>query len=239
MKRLNRPSLSPTAITGLNRLSKKVATATDPKAMASKIWRSKSSLIFDPIRTALGEMAPGLERCVYCHDSQGRDIDHFWPKSHFPILAFQWSNYFLACPICNSNEKRDEFPLDGSGNPLLIDPATEEPLDHMVFSPTTGQFGALTIKGEATIRVFRLNDRPVLTRGRQNAWFKLKAMLNSYRNSSDSAEREKYHQAICGEPFQGVFAAMRRWAKDPSTLANLDSELHATFSACPEALGWE
>ena len=60
-------------------------------------------------------MAPGVQRCMYCLDSLGTDIDHFEPKSRRPLRTFCWHNHLLACSRCNSNYKREEYPCDGFG----------------------------------------------------------------------------------------------------------------------------
>ncbi|MBW8876770.1 MAG: hypothetical protein JF614_17545 [Acidobacteria bacterium] len=109
-------------------------------------------------------MASGLERCMYCEDSEGTAIEHFWPKSVYPERAFDWLNYLIACSRCNSNFKRDQFPLDAAGAPLLVNPSEEEPLDHLSFSPSTGRFEPRSPKGDPSIDVFGLN-RTTLTKG--------------------------------------------------------------------------
>ena len=43
----------------------------------------KSARQTKPIKTALGAlqtMAGNRQRCMYCGDSHGTDIEHFWPK---------------------------------------------------------------------------------------------------------------------------------------------------------------
>lgn len=81
--------------------------------------------------------------CAYCErplpaNDRG-DVEHFRPKSHYWWLAFELTNYFLACRVCNSTYKRSQFPLaDGqagvgyderagiAGEPrLVLDPATD------------------------------------------------------------------------------------------------------------------
>ncbi|NOY25886.1 MAG: HNH endonuclease, partial [Oligoflexia bacterium] len=103
-------------------------------------------------------MASGRARCMYCEDSLGTDIDHFRPKADFPQRAFAWPNYLLACSHCNSNLKRNAFPIDGNGDPLLLDPSADNPAEHLLFSPSTGEFVSVGAKGQESIRVFGLND---------------------------------------------------------------------------------
>jgi len=141
---------------------------------------------FDEVKRKLRRMAPGRERCMYCEDSEGTDIDHFRPKSRYPSHAFRWPNYLYACSRCNSNEKRYDFPLDAAGNPLLIDPTAEDPSPHFQLVPETGQLVPLSPKGESTAQVFGLNRREVLTEGRRYAWTTLLELLRAYTSSTET-----------------------------------------------------
>lgn len=130
----------------------------------------------DGVRSVLAMMALGVERCMYCGDSFGTDIDHFEPISRAPLRTFDWLNHLLACKFCNSNCKRAFYPCDHLGDSLLIDPTREDPLDHLKLILQSGRYHHLTPKGETTIHVFGLN-RPDLIRGRQNAFVTRGAVL--------------------------------------------------------------
>lgn len=103
-------------------------------------------------------MAGKRERCMFCNDSRGTDIDHFWPKVPYPKKAFHWENMLLVCTGCN-RKKGDRMPLDGDGTPLLIDPSIDNPWIFLVFIPETGELAprwridlnAFDPKGKATI----------------------------------------------------------------------------------------
>lgn len=156
--------------------------------------------------SVLRGMCSGLERCMYCEDSVGTDIDHFWPKSGYPGRTFDWDNHLLACSTCNSNAKRDRFPVESTGDPLLINPIEDEPRDHIVLSPSTGLYQPLSPKGEASIDVFRLN-RDVCARGRMHAWVVLLTLCCEYASCRDKEDRDAADvilSAIAGHPFQGV-----------------------------------
>lgn len=58
--------------------------------------------------------------CAYCGLEVGLDVDHFRPKgaigedpAHggYWWLAYECSNYFLACTACNRNRKKTSFPI--------------------------------------------------------------------------------------------------------------------------------
>ena len=76
-------------------------------------------------------MALGLEQCIYCGADFGTDVDHFDPIARSPLRA--------------------------DGRPLLIDPTSEGPFEHMTLSLSTDVYHPLSGKGIATIDVCGLN----------------------------------------------------------------------------------
>lgn len=94
---------------------------------------------YNQIKTALVEMFHG--KCAYCESkitvvTYGA-IEHFYPKSVYTDLTFEWSNLLLSCDVCNdANHKGIKFPLDISGNPLLIDSTdgVTNPNTHLEFT---------------------------------------------------------------------------------------------------------
>jgi uncharacterized protein (TIGR02646 family) len=185
-------------------------------------------------------MASGLERCMYCEDSEGTAIEHFWPKSVYPERAFDWLNYLIACSRCNSNFKRDQFPLDAAGAPLLVNPSEEEPLDHLSFSPSTGRFEPRSPKGDPSIDVFGLN-RTTLTKGRASAWTVLEHLLIRYaefRIAGENTKADKIETAIRNHPFAGVFAALLRIASGPEADLLVDEKCLKALRAHSEIVTW-
>ena len=116
----------------------------------------KSSIYgHDSVKDAL--RAAQHDKCCFCeskfaHVSYG-DVEHFRPKAAVrqsadgPLerpgyywLAYEWSNLFASCQICNQRFKKNLFPLDnprsrarshhddlGREKPLLLDPGRDEP----------------------------------------------------------------------------------------------------------------
>ena len=103
------------------------------------------------------------KKCCFCeskitHISYG-DVEHFRPKGGtrqqagdelakpgYYWLAYDWSNLFLSCTLCNQRYKRNLFPLvDPSKrarshhddisleSSLFIHPAEDDPQDHIAF----------------------------------------------------------------------------------------------------------
>ncbi|MEU6539827.1 HNH endonuclease [Streptomyces sp. NPDC047000] len=168
-----------------------IGQATVPKQRAKQLWKHTTVRrhVHPVLRGALAEMAPGLERCMYCGDNQGTDIDHFEPVHVNPLRTFDWSNHLLACSLCNSHLKRDLFPLADDGTPLLIDPSSEDPTAHLHLSLAVGKYIKLTDRGDATIKVFRLN-REILARGRRNAYRITPLLLEDWRAAVEKGDEE-------------------------------------------------
>ncbi|MFI9106654.1 HNH endonuclease [Streptomyces fildesensis] len=196
-----------------------IAGNVTPGDQAKRLW--KHTTVRRHVHSALGKtlaaMAPGLDRCMYCGDSQGTDIDHFEPMSRAPLRTFDWNNHLLACSLCNSHTKRDLFPVDAAGRPLLIDPSTEDPALHLHLVLAAGEYIALTPRGEATRKVFDLN-RGVLVRGRRNVYRITRLCLEdwyaAYEEGDEAALRE-WTSTILEQPTAEVVYAMFHQAVAP------------------------
>ena len=187
-------------------------------------------------------MASGIERCMYCEDSKGNAIEHFWPKRDYPDRAFDWLNYLLACTECNSNFKRTRFPLDARGEPLLLDPTDpcEDPLDHLLFSPDTGRFEPVSQKGRESEEIFGLN-RASLLKGRRNAWILLRKLLPCYdqcKTAGLDEEAAEIELAVREQPFSAVFAAVLRIASKPGAELMIGTECIQILQKHPEIATW-
>ncbi|QSQ21014.1 hypothetical protein JY651_38335 [Pyxidicoccus parkwayensis] len=239
MRRLSREPLSSEAMHFLAERTQKVMAAADPSAEARRLWEQKGRA-FDEIRAALEVMASGRERCMYCEDSAGTDIEHFWPKADYPQKAFTWTNYLLACSTCNSNHKREQFPRDASGLPLLIDPTVDEPREHLRLSGSTGKFTHRTPKGVQSIEVFGLG-RGILEKGRQDAWDALQGFLVAY---DVACSRQQWKRAravqriVCRHPFASVFGWFMEATKSPAAGILIDGHCLAVLAKYPDIQHW-
>ncbi len=183
-------------------------------------------------------MASGVERCMYCEDNEGTDIEHFRPKSVYPEHTFDWHNYLLACSACNSNHKRTRFPLDGGGEPLLIDPTAEDPRAHLRFSPKTGKYRAQTDKGHHSIDVFGL-DRSNLETSRRNAWDQIQALIVHYAlmvRDGNKTRAARLQQTIRQIPHSAVLVEILQEAGNPR--ADIDQRCLDALDAHPEIQEW-
>jgi uncharacterized protein (TIGR02646 family) len=238
MRRLTRTPLSPKSEAFLAKRTSDVRSSAHPKQRAAQLWQSQNVKAFKEIRQKLAQMASGLERCMYCEDSAGTDIEHFWPKSTYPKKAFLWLNYLWACSHCNSNQKRTVFPRS-RGKPLLIDPTAEDPLDHLVLSPSTGKFAPISEKGTKSCQVFGLN-RGTLETGRKNAWVALQSLLPSYAKcvqEGDQKEAERLRYVVTQHPFSSVLVTLLRIATGPDATL-IRPECRSALQAHPEIQKW-
>ncbi|MFI9006224.1 HNH endonuclease [Actinosynnema sp. NPDC053489] len=219
MIRLVRPALPADLAGRLPGLTAEIGGAANPARAARALWKQAAVRrgVHAPLRRLLEGMAPGYQRCMYCGDSQGTDIDHFEPLSRNPLRTFDWLNHLLACSTCNSNLKRDRFPVAGDGTPLLVDPTTEDPFDHLLLTLSLGVYVARTAKGEATIDVCGLN-RPVLTQGRVHARRVVLMCLARWAAGRERGAADDVRDAVLtvrGQPFADVCQAMLRLARSP------------------------
>jgi uncharacterized protein (TIGR02646 family) len=185
-------------------------------------------------------MAPGIENCMYCEYGEANDIEHFWPKSQYPHKAYEWPNLLLACSNCNSNHKRDQFPVDAAGNSLLIDPTAEDPREHLEFLPLSGKYEAITPKGEQSILVFGL-ARETLERARQDAWIRLQALLIAYavvRQAEELQSAEDIRTVVCSHPFGSLFIRMLEIATKPFADHLMNSLCLDAIRRHPEVTEW-
>jgi uncharacterized protein (TIGR02646 family) len=122
-------------------------------------------------------------------DDDGKPIVH--PKTGLPHpgyywLAYDWRNLLPSCEICNRPSKsragtklgkRNAFPIKGDRAftpqddltkelPLLLNPLTDNPDDHLVFDETNGVVGWKTDLGKKTVEILALNRDGLLDQRR-------------------------------------------------------------------------
>jgi len=206
-----------------------------------RLWKRQRNATFREVRAVLGRMAPGVEHCMYCENSEATDIDHFRPKHRFPRLAFRWDNYLLACSRCNSNFKRDQFPREPlTGRRLLLDPTQDVPRRHLTLSPSTGLYAPRTPRGAASIDVFGLN-RETLVTGRRLAWHAVQALIVAYARSRakhDVQAATHYQETLCRFPHASVFEALLDAARRPAGQQHLEPVCLRALQQHPEIASW-
>lgn len=195
MKKVKRERLPKATEEALKKLQSEAdGIPNGDQAIRSKAFRAfwKSARQKKPVLRAfriLKEMAGNRERCMYCVDSHGSDIDHFWPQTRYPERMFAWLNWLLCCCECG-RIKLDKFPLE-AGVPLLVDPTAIDPWLHLDFDPDTGNMvarynldeGDWDKKGLSTVEVLQLDRREGLAAAYQQTNERLQNRLNAALNS--------------------------------------------------------
>jgi 5-methylcytosine-specific restriction endonuclease McrA len=246
MRRIARLPLTPDALRFLkDERTAKVAkkrTLRTKVLRAKELWRQQQNKTFREIRDQLGRMSSGIKRCMYCEDSRGVAIDHFWPLSLYPDKAFEWLNHVYGCTPCNT-AKSNDFPLDRRGRPLLIDPTSSDPADdpalHLQLTPLSGKIRALTRRGTESRRVCGL-DRPDLTDGRRNAWVVFQELVVGYARLHAAgliADAQSLGTAIKGASFSAVLIHLLTTAAHPGG-GGLRAEVLQALQTHPEIRGW-
>lgn len=163
---------------------------------AESLWNGKirsavGKRTFDAIKQTLKGMCVSTEICNYCEQNEANDIEHVYPKSLFPEMAFQWNNFLLACKQCNTAYKLDSFAvLDADddimpiprgtepphSNGAFIHPRMENPADFMILNLGSFKFEFMpgldkkaVNKTRNTLDVLQLNARDQLVESRKAA----------------------------------------------------------------------
>lgn len=160
---------------------------------AKVLWGTKGNVAgkraFEQILNILVEMCVSVKTCNYCEQNEANDIEHIFPKSFFPEMAFRWENYLLACKQCNSGYKLDKcFVIDENGEVLstvrgeeprhkivaLINPRIEDPNNFLWLNTAVWQFEVHEDlshidlnKAIKTLEILELNSRDYLIKGRE------------------------------------------------------------------------
>ncbi len=125
-------------------------------------------------RAALGNRSGST--CWYCErrcegapEAGGRaaTVDHFRPRSRFPELAYEWTNWIFSCYRCNSENKVDKWPALGYVDPSAAD-MRERPDRYFDYDALTGEIvphpslaGDDKRRAEGTINDLGLNQLDV------------------------------------------------------------------------------
>lgn len=153
-------------------------------------------------------------KCCFCESTirhiMPGDVEHFRPKAGYFVqtenalskpgyywLAYNFSNLYLSCEICNRTFKKNYFPLTNEAtrvrshhnhadlineNPLLIHLEEDDPSDHLEFSREV-PIGK-DLKGTTTIDRLGL-DRNELNTERLN-YYEIMAFIADKARTGDS-----------------------------------------------------
>lgn len=210
MRRVVRPTLSKSAAAYLSKRENVVEKIKGlPEFSANSEWKkSRQTKSMDSVLDSLKTMMGKSQRCIYCHDSHGADIEHFWPKAKYPERMHSWSNLLLCCTECG-RLKGEYFPLN-HGTPLLIDPSTEEPWEYLDFDPVLGVIvpaydiakNSPSRKGEEMVKALQLDCREALQVVYLRTFKRLSRVVKSAL-AGEISEQEVF-QALISEDDHGL-----------------------------------
>ncbi|MCU0286539.1 MAG: TIGR02646 family protein [Acidobacteria bacterium] len=138
------------------------AKYAETKRSSAFQWHQYQNKGYNDLLQDLAQMTQ--HHCSYCDAyPMGRripcTIDHFKPKTHFPLDAYKWENLFLSCGLCQ--EKGDTF------HDLLLKPDEDRYSFDKYFDidwvtgelkPNRNASPKDRERAEITIKHFRLND---------------------------------------------------------------------------------
>jgi uncharacterized protein (TIGR02646 family) len=171
------------------RRSHLVSYAQDPEAYQSgaRTFDFDESIYgHESVKSALIEAQH--RKCSFCeskvtHVTYG-DVEHFRPKAGYRQrpdqeslqrpgyywLAYEWTNLFLCCPLCNRRHKRNLFPLRNpedravshrdevdEEDPVFLHPGRDDPEEHIGFREAIAYAKGGSVRGRLTIEALRLN----------------------------------------------------------------------------------
>lgn len=181
----------------------------NPAITVSAVWRKVRGVIDADAKTLAERFH---YKCAYCEARPGHvshpQIEHYRPKglTRFEGEMFDWDNWLLSCGICNE-EKWKHFPEE-DGQPLLLNPAEEDPAPHLCFIGP--RLRGLTKRGKKTVELVELDRQPL--RGERESWLSVvHALLLIWVESEDEEVRQECREhLIWGMQDDAPFAGMTR-----------------------------
>lgn len=227
MRSLRRPRVAvPTLSEGGvgARERQRVATLAAAPTQFAPHWRRPD------VRGALRAMQGWV--CAYCQRAltDGDEVEHFRPKALYWWLAYDLSNYFLACHRCNrADVKGARFPLAPESpratvstpevlqqeRPMIADPARDPVDDWFEVDVADGTFPVVVREGvgareaevaRETIAFFQYNTDATLVRERARAY--VEAVARHDRGDHDTLRAN----ATCVSPQSATWRAFLRQA---------------------------
>lgn len=168
MKRLFRPPAPDFLVKNADDWGKDFAAkrAADPAYTLQ--WRQVGNKKVNVIVRELLAEKMTQHHCSYCDGgyylgaAAQATLDHFRPKSLFPLDVYRWENLFVCCNVCQE-KKLEQFEES------LLKPDTEDfdTFRYFAMNFETGEIGINPrasstdqSRAETTIRIFGLNDSP-------------------------------------------------------------------------------
>ena len=141
-----------------------------------------------------------FHKCAYCESKEESgylEIEHFFPKSIYPKLTFNWNNLLPSCKRCNIAKGNEDVK-----NIPIINPTTEDPeklLKYISLKIVPAGNNDIDIKkAKNTIEICNLNchrlyqARSLLLVAMENYIDELKIEIEKFYNSDNNKTKKKY-----------------------------------------------
>lgn len=233
------------------------------KAAELTFARRRAQAPFRPVLAALKSMCSGAQRCMYCEDSCGDEVEHHYPKAFYPGLVFAWENFLFACARCN-RRKSTRFPLFSpsppavveltraglggavpppSGASVLLDPRKDDPLayfrldlrDTFTFRIVAPKGTPDHLRADFTLRVLDLNERDELLRQRRTIYESHLSHLHRGAAARRDPERNQEFARI-RDAVRGMSCGVV-WLEMKRQRGEI-AEVGAAFQEVPDAASW-
>lgn len=151
--------------------------------------------------------------CKLNSESKYMEVDHFYPKIHFPNDVVLWGNLLPSCKKSNTTKGELNTQIEP-----IINPTIDDPKEHLYIK--SFRFYHKTIVGRRTIEYTALNDRKHFVNKRYEIGVKvlevleeiklniepliediqtnniqIKRLINKYKNLLNEARREEEYSA--------------------------------------------
>jgi uncharacterized protein (TIGR02646 family) len=224
MIRVRRPTVVPAVLLGRGAAATK-KLCDDYTASPASYTSGAATFTFDSgiygheeVKIALRQAQH--DKCAFCeskvtHISYG-DIEHFRPKAAVrqrpggPLvrpgyywLAYEWTNLFVCCQLCNQRFKENLFPLRRPGRrarshnddtddeePLFLNPEEEDPSRILRFRDEHLEPVRVSRRGRTTIDALGLN-RPELLKARQTKLAVVKILMRTQRRLAAAIRQDE------------------------------------------------
>lgn len=209
---------------------------------ATTQWQTaRQTATLGAVLTTLRHMMGDRQRCMYCLDSHGTDIEHFWPKTPYPERMFVWLNLLLCCAECG-RFKGDRFPM-ADGLPLLVDPTAEDPWRHLDFDPTTGNVVAkfdvdrngYSVKGMETVKLLQLDQREAMASGYKKTLRRLSRVVEEVLGQADTDAAALTATLSDGDDHGLLTWCFHGSGRNEAPFCNLRERHPAIWAACAAA----
>ena len=163
---------------------------------------------------ALRQMAGTRNRCFYCSDGRGADVDHYVPISRDPSMTFVWKNLLWVCPECNRSKSSRSPVVEGV---WVLDPTVDDPWGHLILDTATGVVapryldGELDVRAVITLQLFKALTWEEVIEGRGRAIRRLRDGAHAIAEQGDTPRSRAELLRAVAEDDYGVARWFALW----------------------------